>query len=286
MGSTGSAGTPAWCHGGPTPPRRSGALDGGRGAAPAVAVPRGHAPRRRRADDGQVALAVGPVHAHPGPRQPGQQPLGRVPVGVVRPHRDQRHAGAAGREEGRIGVRAAVVRNLQHVGAAGRSRTARIRASASALRSPVNRIRTPRCGDPDDHRQVVGLRGGGGPLRVGGEHLDRRRCRPSAGPRARGPCARRRCRRTRRSNAAARSSEGASVPVATTPTVAAGERPGEPSRVIGVQVRHQDEREGVDPEPVQAAVDRPDVRPGVDQDAGPGPGGHDEARRPARRRRR
>ena len=37
----------------------------------------------------------------------------------------------------------------------------------------MNRIRTPRTVHPDDHRQVVGLRGRGGPLGSGRQHLDR-----------------------------------------------------------------------------------------------------------------
>ena len=96
----------------------------GLGGAPSVAAAAAPAslPARRRPtssadpDDGQVALPVGAVHPHAGLRQPGQQPAGRVAVGVVGADRDQRHAGAAGGEELRVGVRAAVVRHLEHVG--------------------------------------------------------------------------------------------------------------------------------------------------------------------------
>ncbi len=170
MGSTGSAGTPAWCHGVPTPPLGFGV----RGTRGALAVPRGHAPRRGRADDREVPVPVRPVDPHPGARQPGHEPPGRVPVGVVRADGDERHPGAAGRQEGGVGVRAPVVGNLQHVRAqVGPGRQdARLGPGAEITGEQHPH---PTLGDPDDHRQVVRLGGRGGPLRRRGEHLDVRR---------------------------------------------------------------------------------------------------------------
>jgi hypothetical protein len=274
VGSTGSAGTPASCHGGPTRSRRSGVFQGGRGALLTVAVPGGHTPRRCRADDRQVALTVGPVHAHPASCEPGQQPLRRVPVAVVLPHRDQRHAGAAGGEETRIGVAAAVVRNLQHVraeiGSGGEDPRLRCGAQVPGEQDPHAALH-----DPDDERQVVGRRGCGRPVRGRGEHLDgggadrppvpghEDRPRPSAEP----------DEGLERAHPLVRGREGAGGDHA---DVAAAERPGQTARMVGVQVRHQDEREGVDAQPIQAAVDRAGIRPGIDEDADTGAGGHDE----------
>ncbi|WP_239523937.1 hypothetical protein [Geodermatophilus normandii] len=57
------------------------------------------------------------MHPHPVMGQHRQQPRRRVPVGVVRADADQRDPGAGRGEEGRVGVGAAVVRHLEHVGA-------------------------------------------------------------------------------------------------------------------------------------------------------------------------
>ena len=274
MGSTGSAGTPAWCHGGLTPPRRIGAVPRRRCGPPAVGVPDRDTPRPRRTDDREVPVAVGAVHPHPRLRQPGQQPLGGMAVGVVRPDRDERHPGAAGREEGRIGVPAPMVRNLQHVRAEvdpGRE------DSRLGLGAQVAGEQDPHAalGDPDDHRQVVGLRCRAGPLGVWGEHLDRRRPdRPAVSG------------HQHRAFSAAAPDQAVERPLPLVgggqraggddPDLATGQRPREPSRVIGVQVGHQDEREDVDPQPVEAAVDRTHVRPRIDQHAGARAGRYNE----------
>ena len=165
MGSTGSAaGTPAWCHAGATVPP----LAGGRAAAGRRRRPGGCAGRGRRGRAAPAAAAAGasargdaPVSRRCRPR-PGRPPGrcgapacrpsaasrsvrgGRVAVGVVGADRDQRHPGAAGGEEVRVGVTAAVVRHLEHVGAQVDAAPATSRASASAPRSPVNSMRTPR----------------------------------------------------------------------------------------------------------------------------------------------
>ncbi|MGY1631212.1 hypothetical protein ACI784_05825 [Geodermatophilus sp. SYSU D01186] len=46
--------------------------------------------------------------------------------------------------------------------------------------------------------------------------------------------------------------------------------------MVGVQVRDEDQRQPVDAQAVQAAVDRADVRAGVHEDPLPRPGRHDE----------
>jgi hypothetical protein len=214
------------------------------------------------------------VHAHPGLREPGQQPLRRVSVAVVLPDRDQGDAGTAGRQEGRIGICAPVMRDLQHVRTQvdpGREDPRLgLCAQIAGEQDPH-----PALGDPDDHRQVVRLGGRSGPLWFGGEHLDRRT--------ADRPPVTRHEDRTLRTTSSDEPVECACPFVGRSqragghhPDLATGQCTGEPSGVIGVQMRHENEREDVDPEPVKAAVDRPDVRPGIDQDPGTWGGGYDE----------
>jgi hypothetical protein len=155
-------------------------------------------------------------------------------VGVVLPDRDQRDAGTAGREEGRIGVRASVVRDLQHVRAqvdpGGEDPRLGPGAQVSGEQDPHAAL-----GDPDDHRQVVRLGGRGGALRLGGEHLDRGTPdRPSV------------TRHEDRALGTASSHEPVERPCPLVggsqragghhPYLAPGQRAGEPSRMIGVQV--------------------------------------------------
>ena len=101
MGSTGAAVTPPSWHGVTTPPP----------------TPDGDAPGAGGAHDGHVALPVGPVDAHAVPGKPRERAGGGMAVGVVRPHRDECDAGAAGGEEVGVGVGATVVRHLEDVGA-------------------------------------------------------------------------------------------------------------------------------------------------------------------------
>ena len=183
---------------------------------------------------------------------------GRVPVGVVRADGDQRDPGAAGGEEPGIGVAAAVVRHLEHVGPQvdpGREQP------RLGLRAEVAGEQDPDAahGRPDDQRQVVGLRGRRRPLRGGCQHLERDAVRPSAGPPARAT-ARAPPPPDQPSTAATRSSAGDSVPVATTPTSRPASAPASPPDVVGVEVRQQHQRQPVDAEVVQAPVDRQDVR--------------------------
>jgi hypothetical protein len=175
VGSTGSAGTPAWCHAVPTDPP---ACDRGRtadidGREPGCrgSLARRNAPLAGRPHDREVAAGVGAVHPHAGAGQPGQQPGGGVTVGVVRADRDQCGPGAAGRQEFRIGVGAAVVGHLQHVGAqvdAGRDDPG-LRLGAEVAGEEDAQ---PPVGDPRDQGQVVRFGRPRRPVGVGCQYLD------------------------------------------------------------------------------------------------------------------
>jgi hypothetical protein len=65
--------------------------------------------------DRQIALPVGAVHPHAVVREPAQQPARGMAVRVVRADRHQRHPRPRGRQEARVGVGAAVVRDLEDV---------------------------------------------------------------------------------------------------------------------------------------------------------------------------
>jgi hypothetical protein len=58
---------------------------------------------------------IGAARGHPELAQFCEQQRRRVTVVVVQPDRDHRHPGVDGREEPLVGVRAAVMRNLEHV---------------------------------------------------------------------------------------------------------------------------------------------------------------------------
>jgi hypothetical protein len=275
VGSTGWAGTPASCHGGPTVPDdrgwsapswRGNALadrDGRRGNRRPAAD--GNAPCVLRTDHGQVALPVGAVHPHAGLSQPGQQPSGGVAVRVVRADRDQRHPGAGRGEEVRVGVAAPVVRHLQHVGAQVRAVGDDPRLGLSA---EVAGEQDPQSldGDPDDHGEVVGLRARGRPFRHGGQHFHLRATdRPPVAGYEDGPL----------SPAALDERLERLHPVVGRGQRAGGHDADVPARkcsrqaggMVGVEMGHQHQRQRVDTEPVQAAVDGADVRTGVDQDS-------------------
>jgi hypothetical protein len=195
-------------------------------------------------------------------------------VGVVRTHGDQRQPGAAGGEEIGVGISAAVVRHLEHVGTQVRARGEDpglgLGTEVAGEQDPHAPVR-----DPRDHRQVVGSGARGGTVRRRGEHLD---LRPADGAsvtrdedRTLRPAAadqRVECR-----HAVVGRGQGAG---GDDTDVAPRQRPGEATRMVGVQVGHQDQRERVDAQPVQAPVHRSDVGSGVDEHPGTGRGGHDE----------
>ena len=96
-------------------------------------------------------------------------------VGVVGAQRDERDRGPGGCQELRIGVPAAVVGHLEHVGpqvdALAHQPFLRLRTEVTGEQQPQ-----PADGHPDDQGQVVGRRFGGcgGPARARREHLQDR----------------------------------------------------------------------------------------------------------------
>jgi hypothetical protein len=214
------------------------------------------------------------VHAHAVVGEPAQQPRRRVAVGVVGPDRHQRHPRTGPGEEVRIGVGAAVVRHLEDVG--GQVEPV---ADEPLLRlgSEVAGEQDPQAvhGHPRDHAEVVGGRSGHRPVGRRREHLELGRSDAHAitrlehRPGARGAPEHRvqcggpvvvGCERTRGHRA----------------DVAAGQRSGQTADVVGVEVAEQHQRQLVDAQPVEAAVDRADLRTGVHQHSRAGPGRHHE----------
>jgi hypothetical protein len=195
-------------------------------------------------------------------------------VGVVRTHGDQRQPGTAGGEEIGVGVGAAVVRHLEHVGTQvhacreepGPGPGTEVAGEQDA-HAPVR--------DPRDHRQVVGFHARGGTIRRGSEHLDLRPAHRAAVTRdehrSLSPASadhgveRRHAVVGRGQGAGGDDTDGAPR-----------QRPCQATRMVGVQVGHEDQRERVDAQPVQAPVDRSDVGSGVDQHPGTRRRGHDE----------
>jgi hypothetical protein len=198
----------------------------------------------------------------------------RVAVGVVRSDRDQRHASSGGGEEVRVGIRAAVVRHLEHVrsqvGTAGEDACLGVRAQVSREQHPKPPVR-----DTHDERQVVRLGVGGGLVRGRRKHLQNGAAHGPAVPRDQ-DCPLRlgaaHCAVERRRPLVGRRQRAGRYQ-ADVPPVQSARQPG---HVVGVQVREDDQRQGIDPQPVEAAVDRADVRAGVDEDPLPRRRGHDE----------
>jgi hypothetical protein len=195
-----------------------------------------------------------------------------MPVRVVRAHRDERDPCSGGGEEAAVGVGAAVVRHLEHVGAqvdAARDDPGLHRAAQVAGEQHPD----PALGHPDQQRQVVGRHRGSGDLRRRGEHLDGRRPHgpPVAGDQDRalgtGPPR----RRVQGSGPVLGGREGAGGDDADGPP---GQGPGQAPGVVGVEVGDQHQGQRVDAQPVQAAVDRTDVGPGVHEQPLPRRGRH------------
>ena len=188
-----------------------------------------------------------------------------MPVGVVGAEGDHRDRRPGGGEELRIGVAAAVVGHLQHVGPQVRA-VAHQPGLGLGTEIAGQQQPEPADGHPDDEGQVVGLGGRGGPPRRRGENFQRRSTdhAPVAGHQhdvpgsgvpddaveRRGPVVGRRKR--------------AGGHHADRPP---GERSGETADVVGIEVGEEDQRQLVDPQPVEAPVHRTDVGAGVDEHA-------------------
>ena len=166
-------------------------------------------------------------------------------VAVVRADGYEANAGAGGREESGVGVRTPVVRNLEHVGAQvdATGQDARLRLGAEV---PGEQHPQPVLREAHDHGEVVGRGGGGGDLRWRGQHLDLGLAHrpPITGHQNRALPTRRPDQPVDRNDPLIRRRQRAGGHHANRST---GERPGEPAHVIGVQVRQQHQRQGVDP---------------------------------------
>jgi hypothetical protein len=77
-----------------------------------------HRPQRsgRVSDDSHVAVSIRATDGHAELSQLGEQQRRGVTVVVVQPHGDHRQPGVHRAEEAGVGVGAAVVRHLEHVG--------------------------------------------------------------------------------------------------------------------------------------------------------------------------
>jgi hypothetical protein len=110
-------------------------------------------------DDRHVALTVGPEHRDAESRHLGEQHRRRMSVVVVRADADDRERRMRGGEKGRVGVRRAVMRDLEdvraQVGARGDERALRL-----DLRIPGQQ--DPHATDigPQHQGRVVGVRAG------------------------------------------------------------------------------------------------------------------------------
>ncbi|MCU1669320.1 MAG: hypothetical protein JWP40_2247 [Blastococcus sp.] len=211
-------------------------------------------------------------HAVPG--QPCQRPAGGVPIGVVGPDGDERHPRTGRGQEAGIGVRAPVVGHLEHVRPhvhpGGQDP---LLGSGAQVASEKDADTLGR--DPDEEAEVVGRGGGGGPPGCRRQDLHRRR--------AHGP-------------PVARQQDRAFQPAATQQPIESGDpgvfpwerarrhlthvpaaqRAGQSTGMVGIEVGEQHERQRVDPESAEAAVDAGDLASGVDENPGPRSGRHDQ----------
>jgi len=138
-----------------------------------------------RVRDRDVSVLIGAVHGHARSGQAIQQDLVGVPVIVVRTDRDQCHPGPGSGEEGRYVGRAAVVGDLQDVGAEVVSPTEQITLRLG-LHITGRQNRHIADGDPGHDRGIVRIRSGADVARHRTQHLDRGRSHRTCLPRAQG----------------------------------------------------------------------------------------------------
>jgi hypothetical protein len=214
------------------------------------------------------------VDLHPVAGEFVEGALRGVPVAVVGTDGDQRHPCAGGGEEVGVGVGAAVVRHLQHVGP---HVDAPVEDAPLGLGVEVagEQHPHPALGEPDQHAEVVGLRGRGGRRGRRGEDLHGRRPQGAPVPRQQGGAG------------------GARLPGelvdAAHPVVGRGQHrggdhadgppaqsAGQAGHVVGVEVGQQHQRHVGDPQPTQAGVLEGRVRSDVDEHCLARGGRHDE----------
>ena len=245
----------------------------GRGGARAASAGR-DPPAGRRPGDGEVALPVGAVDLHPVAGQVLQRPGRGLAVRVVRTDRHQGDARAGRGQEPRVGVRAPVVRHLEHVGT---DVDPPVEDALLGLGVEVAGEEDAHAalGDPHQQAEIVGRGRGGGDLGWRRQHLDRRGADRAAVSRHEGHPARPGAagQRVDAAHPGVRRGQRAGGHLAHTP---AGQRPGQAGHVVGVEVRQHHQRNVVDAQPSQAPVLQHDVRAGVDQYGLPRPGRHHE----------
>jgi hypothetical protein len=203
------------------------------------------------------------VDAHAVVDEPPQELGRRMAVGVVRAHRHQGDPRVRRGEEISISVGTAVVGHLQHVGgqidAVPDQAILCFPAEVTGQEHPQTADR-----DPQDEGQVVRFGSGHCPFCPGRQHLElgRAEAQAVAGSEQRPGAGR----------ASEHRVEG-SRPVVVRrqrtgrddPDVPAGQRAGQSAHVVGVQVAEEHQRELVDAQAVQAAVDRTHLGAGVHQ---------------------
>lgn len=165
-----------------------------------------------------------------------------------------------------------MVRHLEHVGAQVHPAVEHPRLGRGTQVAGEQHPDAAR-GDPHDQRQVVGLGGRRRDLRGRGEDLQAHAAHlpPVSGDQ-------------HLAGGAGPGDRGVEGPG---PLVGRGQRPGgdgahlaslqragQPADVVGVEVGQQHQRQPVDPQPVEAAVDRADLRAGVDEHPLAGTGRH------------
>jgi hypothetical protein len=203
------------------------------------------------------------VDLHPVAHQVPHGLRRRVAVRVVGADGHQRDPRPRGRQEPRVGVGAAVVRHLEHVGA---DVGPPVEDALLGLRAQVAGEEDPHAalGDPDQQAEVVGRRRRGGDLRrrrqdLDGGGADRAAIAGHEGhPVRAGPAG----QRVDAPSAVIGRRERAGAHLVHLPS---GERAGEAGHVVGVEVREQHQRHVADAQPPQAPVLGTDVRAGVDQ---------------------
>jgi hypothetical protein len=184
-------------------------------------------------------------------------------VGVVRADGHECDGRAAGGEEPGVGVGAAVVRHLEDIGgqvrAVGHDPRLRLGAEVAGEQHP----HAPQ-GRPQHQAQVVRLSPRGRPLGLGCQHLEPGLAHLTSLARGQHDVlsagSRQDLFQVRYPVVGGRQRSGGHLP-----DLPAGQRPGQPADVVGVQVREEHERQPAHAEAVQAAGDERAVRSGVDQ---------------------
>ncbi len=252
-------------------------------------------------DDGHVARLVRPRDGRPRGGERLEQVRSRVAVVVPLPHRHHRYVGVEPGEPGGVLVAAAVVRHLQHV-----DPQQRVGPRQHRLRLRLHVAGEQHAQAAHLHKQhqarVVGgrtLLPRARRLRSGRQHLPGHRPDPSRLPDRRNPRrdARPRGRRRHRRRTVGWVAEAGGEHLV---HVLVAEHAGQPTDVVGMEVRQHQGRHLVDLQPVEAPSDRLRVGSGVDHERPPVAGvehqtvalpdvarhQHPAVRRPARARQR